>query len=196
MQNNINDYYTGIAYATGYIATDDNKQYLVIRNLDDWYVKCFENISKYKAYQSFHSIERDKVPQWCIKIRSIKNIPSLSEIMNPADFCRAYIEIHSVLDMVKAKNRKGECFRKPRLRIFGKEEIMIYLNDVLPVKPKKIQYIKNNVEGKYIGQTCALYYQSAEEIFNIFKWIEGDFRNEKVWEKWNNTFLSGGSIKS
>ncbi|MBQ7793051.1 MAG: hypothetical protein IJ366_00885 [Clostridia bacterium] len=47
----LDGYYAGIAYATGYMALDKKQQYLVIRNLDDWYVKCFENISKYKAYQ-------------------------------------------------------------------------------------------------------------------------------------------------
>ena len=40
--------------------------------------------------------------------------------------------------------------------------------------------------NKYIGQTCALYYQSSEEISAILRWIDGDLRNEKIWAKWNN----------
>ena len=88
--------------------------------------------------------------------------------------------------MATSKNRKGEYFKKPRLRIYGSEEIMTFLNNNLPAMPKKIQYIKNNVDDKYIGQTCALYYQSSEEISAILRWIDGDLRNEKIWAKWNN----------
>lgn len=182
----LDGYYAGIAYATGYTALDKKQQYLVIRNLDDWYVKCFENISKYKAYQSLHKLERDRKPQWCIKARDINCIPQLAEVKSLNDFCRAYIEIHGILDMATSKNRKGEYFKKPRLRIYGSEEIMTFLNNNLPAMPKKIQYIKNNVDDKYIGQTCALYYQSSEEISAILRWIDGDLRNEKIWAKWNN----------
>lgn len=179
-----NDYCNGIAYACGYFASENGKQFLVIRNLDPWYAKAIETESKYKAYESKHNIERDGRSQWNIKARDIDSVPSLSEIKNINDFCRAYIEIHGLLDLATAKDRKGNYFKKPRLRIYGTEEIISFLNGCLPANEKKIQYICNVVENVYIGKTCALYYQSAKEIIGILQWIDGHPRNERIWNKW------------
>lgn len=180
----MNDYCNGIAYGSGYFASENNKQYLVVRNLDSWYAKTIETESKYKAYESKHNTERDGRNQWNIKARDINSIPKLSEIKNLNEFCRAYIEIHGVLDLATAKDRKGNYFKKPRLRIYGTEEIISFLNDCLPAKEKKIQYISNVVENMYIGKTCALYYQSVKEIISILQWINGSPRNERIWNKW------------
>ena len=49
---------------------------------------------------------------------------------------------------------------------------------------KKIQYINNVVNDTYIGKTCALYYQSNKEIYEILKWIDGSPKNERIWDKW------------
>lgn len=180
----MNDYSNGIAYASGYFATENGKQYLVVRNLDPWYAKTIEAESKYKAYESKHNAERDGRNQWNIKARDIDSVPSLSDVQNISDFCRAYIEIHGSLDLATAKDRKGNHFKKPRLRIYGTEEIMHFLNSCLPVNEKKIQYISNIVDGVYIGKTCALYYQSVKEIISILQWIDGRPRNERIWNKW------------
>lgn len=51
-------------------------------------------------------------------------------------------------------------------------------------EPKSLQNIVQRVDGKYIGKTCALYYQSRKEIADILERIDGSPRNEKVWEKW------------
>ena len=72
-----------------------------------------------------------------------------------------------------------------RLRIYGNEEILSFINKEMPAKEKKIQYIKNYVGEKYIGRTCALYYQSGTEILEILKWIDGFPKNIAVWDKWN-----------
>lgn len=181
----MNDYCNGIAYASGYFANEDNKQYLVVRNLDSWYVKAIETESKYKAYESKHNIARDGRSQWNIKARDINSIPTLSEIQSISDFCRAYIEIHGILDLATAKDRKGNYFKKPRLRIYGTEEIINFLNNCIPTKEKKVQYITNVVEGIYVGKTCAIYYQSAKEIKGILHWLNGYPRNENVWNKWS-----------
>lgn len=181
----MNDYCNGIAYATGYFAIENGKQYLVVRNLDSWYAKMIETESKYKAYESRHNIERDGRNQWSIKARDIEFIPELLEIQSISDFCRAYVEIHGLLDLSTAKNRKGSYFKKPRLRIYGTEEILVFLNNCLPANEKKIQYINNVIEGNYVGKTCAIYYQSIKEIVNILEWINGTPRNERIWDKWN-----------
>lgn len=180
----MNDYCNGIAYATGYFANENNKKYLVVRNLDSWYAKTIEMVSKYKAYKSKHNVKRDGRSQWNIKARDIETAPSLSEIQNINDFCRAYIEIHGLLDLATAKDRKGNYFKKPRFRIYGTEEIISFLNGCLPANEKKIQHISNVVDNVYIGKTCAVYYQSVKEIISILQWIDGKPRNERIWNKW------------
>lgn len=178
------DYHIGIAYASGYFANEYGKQYLVVRNLDSWYVKIMETEYKYKAYESKYNVKRDGKSQWTIKARDIDSVPSLSEIQNVNDFCRAYIEIHGLIDFATAKDRKGNQFKKPRLRIYGTEEIISFLNGCLPANEKKVQYINNVVDDIYIGKTCALYYQSKKEIISILKWIDGEPKNERIWGKW------------
>lgn len=180
----MNDYCNGIAYASGYFANENGKQYLVVRNLDAWYPKAIEMISKHKIYESKHNIQRDGKVQWCIKARDIVSIPSLSDIKCANDFCRAYIEIHGSLDTVTIKDRKGNYFKKPRLRIYGDKDIISFLNECLPVNEKKIQYIRNNINDTYVGETCAIYYQSKKEILDILNWIDGNPKNERVWRKW------------
>ena len=182
----MNSYCVGIAYASGYFAKEDGKQYLVVRNLDPWYTKNIEVESKYKAYELKYNIRRGGKPQWNIKVRDVSSIPSLSEIQCVNDFCRAYIEIHGLIDLSTAKDRKGNYFKKPRLRIYGTEEILSFLNGCLPAGEKKIQYINNVVNDTYIGKTCALYYQSNKEIYEILKWIDGSPKNERIWDKWNS----------
>lgn len=179
IEKRMNDYCNGIAYASGYFASENGKRYLVVRNLDPWYVKSIEIESKYKAYESKHYIQRNGKPQWCIKARDINSIPHLSEIQCVNDFCRAYIEIHGVVDLATIKDRKGNHFKKPRLRVYGTEEVMLFLNSQLPANEKKIQYVRTD-----IGKTCALYYQSEKEIINILNWINGNPRNERIWNKW------------
>lgn len=184
----MNDYCNGIAYATGYFANENNKKYLVVRNLDKWYI---ENIAKeigYAAYESKHNFDRDGRNQWVVKCRNISEIPALPDIKNLSDFCRAYIEIHGILDLANAKNRRGEPIKRLRLRIYGNKEILLFINKASPAKEKKIQHVKNFVEGKYIGRTYALYYQSKTEILEILKWIDGFPKNISVWDKWSNIF--------
>lgn len=177
-------YYYGVAYATGSIINDDEKAFLCVRNLDAWYPKCIENISKHKAYQSHYNVARDGKPQWVIKARDIQVLPQLSEIASPADFIRAYIEIHSVLDLSSRKSRSGERYKAPRLRIYGNEEILEYIQKNVPAGKKAVQTITNRVGAKYKGETRAVYYQLKSEIIDILKWIDGNPRNEKVWDKW------------
>jgi hypothetical protein len=180
----MNDYCNGIAYATGCFANENGKRYLVVRNLDPWYAKNIESETGYKAYESKHNIERDGRSQWNVKARNIDRIPEFSELENINDFCRAYVEIHGMMDLMTAKDRKGNHFKKPRLRIFGTEEVLMFLNKQFPSAEKKIQYISNITENIYIGRTCALYYQSAKEMHNILEWLDGMPKNERIWKKW------------
>ena len=190
----MNDYCNGIAYATGYMAKENGKQYLVVRNLDPFYPRMIERESKHNVYESKHNAKRDGLSQWAIKAKDINRIPDLAEIKNINDFCRAYIEIHGMIDLAHAKDRRGNRTRRPRLRIYGNEEIISFINNSLPAKNKKIQHICNVVDSDYIGQTCALYYQSAKEIADILEWLDGDPKNERIWNKWKETIQRRSTV--
>ena len=103
-------------------------------------------------------------------------------IQNISDFCRSYIEIHGILDTSKRKINK----RGLRLRIYGKEDIIHFINISLPAREKKIQYMQNKIEGKYIGKTCVIYYQSRAEIEDILNFLDGYPKNIRIWKQWEN----------
>lgn len=187
MATEMNDYCNGIAYAIGYFANDAKQNYLVVRNLDRWYPEIISKETGYAAYESKTNFDRDGANQWVVKARNVNRLPRLEEICNKKDFCRAYLEIHGVLDINMAKNRVGERVRRLRLRVYGSEEVLNFITKSLPVGEKKLQYIKNLVDGGYIGETCALYYQSKKEILEILQWIDGSPKNDKLWEKWSET---------
>lgn len=178
------DYSLGIAYGTGYIAKENGKEFLFVRNLDPYYSKIIESEVPYKSYPSQHNIDRDGRLQWCIKVRSISKLPEFSEIYNIQDFIRAYMELHSIIDLMNVKDRKGNKIKKLRLRIYGNEEIISWINGNLPANKKKIQYIRNIVDLNYVGETYCIYYQSSGEIFDILNWIDGEPKNTNVWNKW------------
>lgn len=180
----MNDYCNGIAYATGCFANDAEEKYLVVRNLDKWYPEKIAEETGYTAYESTYNYIRDGKNQWVIKARNIHSLPKLTELQDANSFCRAYIELHGVIDLVKAKDKKGNCFQRPRLRIYGTLQIIKFINWVLPAREKKIQFIVNVVDGSYTGKTCAIYYQSKTEINDILDWLNGFPRNEKIWNKW------------
>lgn len=182
----MNDYCYGIAYATGSIIKEKSERYLVVRNCDSWYTDCIAEATGYTMYQSGYHEAHRMAEQWIVKVRNIKSLPSLSGIQNVSDFCRAYIELHGVLDTSKRKNNKKGL----RLRIYGKEDVIHFINHVLPATEKKIQYVQNQIEDKYIGRTCAIYYQSSTEIENILDFLDGVPRNERVWEQWKQVIQS------
>ncbi len=178
------DYCNGIIYGTGYVVRENGKTYLCVRNLDPYYSKIIEHEVPYKSYESKHNIRRDNKTQWCIKLRNICEPTPLSEIHYPQEFIRAYMELHATIDPMSMKDRKGNKIKRLRLRIYGNEEIISWINTNLPAKEKKIQYIRNVIEENYLGETCCIYFQSRREILDILDWIYGQPRNEKVWDKW------------
>lgn len=182
----MNDYCNGIAYATGYIAKEGKSRYLVVRNMDYWYPNCISEATGFTVYKSGYHEKHRLTDQWVVKARNVEDIPSLSAIHNISDFCRAYIEIHGVLDISKRKNNK----RGLRLRIYGKESVIHFITTSLPAREKKIQYMQNQMEGKYIGKTCVIYYQSRAEIENILYFLDGRPKNMRVWKQWEDVIRS------
>lgn len=180
----MNDYCNGIAYATGIFINEGKGKYLVVRNLDKWYAESIAKECGYNAYESRYNAKRDGGNQWVVKARNIHSLPELEEIKQKADFIRAYVEIHGMIDSYMVKGRKGSYSERLRLRIFGKEKILHMINITLPAREKKIQHIKNAVGDSYYGRTCALNYQSRKEIMDILEWMDGPQKNIKIWEKW------------
>lgn len=177
----LSNYACGIAYATGYMVNENGKSFLVVRNIDKWYADIISVESQYNPYRFKRS---SKGTSWCIKARDVSVLPELSTVIGSKDFIRAYIEIHGILDTMNFKNRRGEPLKKLRLRIYGKKEILEWINEALPAGIKKIQYIKNIVDSDYVGETYCIYFQSQAEIEHILGWIDGQPRNENVWYKW------------
>ena len=182
----MNDYCNGIAYATGYIAKERNVQYLVVRNIDSWYPYCISEATGFKVYKCGYHEKHLSTEQWIVKARNIYDIPPLSAIRNIPDFCRSYIEIHGVLDTSKRKNNR----RGLRLRIFGKEDVIHFINISLPAMEKKIQYVKNKIDNKYTGETYVIYYQSRAEIGDILNYLDGYPKNVRIWKHWNQVIQS------
>lgn len=129
----MNDYCNGIAYAIGYFANDAKQNYLVVRSLDKWYPETISKETGYRAYESKHNFKRDGANQWVVKARNVNRLPILEEIRNRKDFFRAYIEIHGVLDINLVKGRSGERVKRLRLRIYGTEDVLEFINKSLPV---------------------------------------------------------------
>lgn len=173
------DYCIGIAYGTGCIISNDMETYLVVRNLDKWYIDIIAKETGYKSFESVHNFERDGKNQWCVKARNVHSLPALTDLKNPRDFCRSYIELHGTVDIKKSKNRSGICISSLRLRIYGRMEILSFINKILPVRDKTIQNIINKT-----GRTYALYFQSRNEILTILQWIDGSPKNQKIWDRW------------
>ncbi|MCI5678710.1 MAG: hypothetical protein MR278_01805 [Bacteroidales bacterium] len=176
----LSGYSYGIAYATGGITEENGIKYLRIRNQDKSYPDCIAAEIGGNVFQSHYHEKIGKNLQYVLKARQIKALPPPENIPDKAGFCRAYIEIHGLLDLRNAKNGSGNRIKALRLRIYGNETILQFINQQLPAKPKKLQRIK-----KENGETSAIYFQGKAEIKNIFQWIDGTPKNQKIWDKWN-----------
>lgn len=172
----ITGYQQGILYATG-CQTGDR---FSVRNKDRWYCDAVQPIFGTKVYPN----NTGDTTQYIVKARNVHAI-NADDVSDWTGFCRAYIEIHGVLDLAHRKSRKGEKVHYPRLRIYGKADILVRIMDVLPAKTKKIQHVCNVVDSIYIGETSAVYYQSRSEITEILAFINECPRNEAIWQKWS-----------
>lgn len=96
------------------------------------------------------------------------------------DFFRAYIELHSSIDLGRVKMRKSVCTRR-RLRVYGNYYILEALNYFLipyGIKEKKIQFINE--------KTTYLSYASTAEVWEIYNLFHSSPCNEEFWNKFRN----------
>lgn len=168
----ITGYQQGILLATG-CQTGDR---YCVRNIDRWYCDAVAELFGTKVYPQKVGAKT----QWVVKSSRVK-APVLSDISDWKGFIRAWVEIHGVLDYIKIRGIK-----RPRLRIYGSEHILCEIMAHLPAKQKKVQRIQNQLKGGYVGNTCAVYYQSATEINSILGFINENPKNKVVWDSWDN----------
>lgn len=173
-------YQAGILYSIGCWSGDR----YTVRSIDRWYCDAVQPLFGTKVHP-IKSPGRDKT-QYQVKSKSVSGV-DLSSVDDPIGFCRAYVEIHGIIDYLHAKTRKGKPILRLRLRIFGDVPVLEQLMVWLPAAPKKLQAITNRIGDKYIGSTYALYYQSKSEIMDILDYISGTPRNDAVWALWETT---------
>lgn len=174
-------YQAGIIYSIGSNAGNGR---IAVRSIDRWYCDAVQNLFGTSLYYQVNQ-GRDKL-QYVVKGKKVNPV-RIGSVTDAAGFCRAYIELHGVLDRRSAKDKRGNSIWPLRLRVYGQEEVLEFLMDHLPAGPKKIQRISNLVDRVYNGETCAVYYQSKKEILKILKYIDGDPRNDKIWKSWKET---------
>lgn len=132
--DNITGYQQGIIKAIG--SMTGNR--LSVRNQDRWYCDSVQPAFGTKVYRSNYGRG-----QWAIKSLRINPV-DLGDVSDTVGFCRAYIEIHGLLDLAKMGKYHT---RRPRLRIYGGEDTLSFIMGNLPVNEKKIQHI--NLHSTY-----------------------------------------------
>ncbi len=168
-------YQQGILYLVG--SQQDDR--FCVRNIDKHYIDAVADVFSPKRPYLQTRTDGGK-DFWAIKSPHVTK-PALSDVEDAQGFARAFIELQSTLDW--ATRKKGTHYL--RLRIYGAERDLEFLQSILPAKQKRIQHISSSIAGGYVGRTCALYYQSSREVRDVLSYIDGYPRNENVWKKWN-----------
>jgi len=180
----MNNYTLGIIWALGrYVdKTQSPNQYFFIRHNRKHFLEIVRQDLKLKS--SIHTVtHRDKL-QYRLKISGLDITeiqrlgwsPRMSEqrcypnISGHKDFIRAYLEIHSSIDIVTIKRQRRRTRRQLRLRIYGNRYFLEQLNENLASETgtgiKKVQQatLKSQISG-------ILYYQSLVELRAIFNYL-------------------------
>ena len=169
---------TGYQQSILYLVGSQLGDRFTVRNVDRHYIEAVEDVFVgYTPYLQKNS--PGKRDYWVLKSPLVKK-PTLSEVSDEQGFARGFIELQGTLASWTHRGRA-----RLRLRIYGSEDDLQFLQRCLPAKEKKIQHV--NTEN---GSTCALYYQSGAEIFDIFRYIDGEPRNDRLWTQWEAELIS------
>ena len=143
------------------------------------YCQIVKNKSQYVLKSTIVDIDSFKANNWTERNSKERELPKLESY---EDFLRAYIEIHSCLDYSTRyrKKPKKEKYKGLRLRIYGNWKLINNINSIfnkeLGLKPKSPQKTQNDTT-KYIS------FASQGEINQIFEFINGFPRNDKLWKE-------------
>lgn len=149
----------------------------LVRCVDRWYVDVVAPLFPTAPYLQRHA--GDKKDFWTIKSAKVHLSPSLADVTDWHGFCRGVVELQACLDLWKRKARNGALVETPRLRIYGRRELLEQIARQFPAKPKKVQAVRTATGGTY-----ALYYQSPAEVADILNWLRGDPENAALWARW------------
>lgn len=121
---------------------------------------------------------------WCVRSALVRP-PKLEDVTDWKGFSRAWIEIHGSLVPITQHIWKSKVVRHvPGLKVYGPYNVLEAVMTQLPVSPKKLQRIVNDVDGgKYIGRTSGFTLQKHDTV-EVLDWIDGFPRNEAIWTTW------------
>lgn len=86
------------------------------------------------------------------------------------DFIRAYVEIHSSIDIVTIKKRGRLPYRQPRLRIYGNMQFLTELTEVLATEIGiNVMKVQQSTRASEVSGT--LYYQSRKDLKAILDYL-------------------------
>ena len=101
--------------------------------------------------------------------------------LNDRGFCRAWVELHSSLDIRRAKKRNGSYYPQRRLRVYGNWALLEEMNYILcagaGLQPRTLQNTANDI-------TKALYFQGSA-VAPVLSWLYSEA------EIWNPSALEG-----
>lgn len=170
----MNMYALGIFWSIG---RQSEEGYFLLRHKDKYFLETAK--TDLQASSDIFSITQHGKIQYRLKVRDL-DIFTLKRlgwharnseerpypnILDHQDFIRAYMEIHSNLDIITLRGRQ-----KPRLRIYGNKTFLESITNVLAsqigTSTKKVQKTTNIAETSGV-----LYYQSRTELEAIFSYL-------------------------
>lgn len=176
------------AYAQGIILAtarfEKTRGKIIVTNVDKFYPNYIAQFSGNEVYFQMDAGKKQYVLKFWIddadqtinQRNEKKYFPCLETQQEYLDFLRAWIEIHGVLDYCKSDN-----WRRMRLRIYGSIEMVERINCLLEehcnVPQKSVQILHNKKTG-------VIAFASQEQVERILQTIDGEPRNDVIWEKW------------
>jgi hypothetical protein len=162
------------------------------RHRDRWYVDAVRDYLGITA--AVQEVASSTGPQYRLKIVRTEWVESLSSLLesqnwaprnaqeraypsgslNDRGFCRAWVELHSSVDIHQAKRRNGTYYPQKRLRIYGNAVLMEEMNYVLSsaagLEPRKLQRTANEI-------TKAIIFQ-GKTVFQVVEWL---YAGAEIW---------------
>ena len=204
-------YILGVFWATGTTFTDKGHRGWWIRHRERWYVTAVRRYlglgrSGHISHSSTGKQYRLKISREGLAERITESLTSLGWTGRQAEervypegdicdraFCRAWIEIHSTMDIIHPKR----CGPTPRLRVYGNYILMETMNLIIAretglIVRKPIKTSNDITVGLYfIGSSC----------HRLLDWIYDDAEiwnknKRKVWEEILENNTKGPSKKT
>ena len=173
-------YQVGILYALGGWQKDNEYRRYCVRHRDRYFLDAVSPLFGTKMYEQ----QSHGLTQYVIKSSNVE-IPALEDILDVKGFCRAYIEVHGKISAQTRHDRKTyEKYHVLRMRIYGCENVLNFIQANWPLRSRKLQPIENKIDGKYTGRTFELSVQGNDGVMGVLSYIDGLPRNEAVWDEW------------